>query len=75
MAEEQTDQLTEMLEDGWTVEGYSNTLMAAGAMTFSVLLRKENRLTAYTVVQNGAKEVVRHAKVLAPMQPQKKGWF
>jgi hypothetical protein len=68
------DQLAQMLTDGWTIEGYSTTIMAAGAMTHSILLRKDAAISSLTVVVNGEKEVGRVLTPITP-KPEKKGWF
>lgn len=75
MANEELDHLQEMLELGWTIEGYSNTLLAAGAMTYSVLLRDGNKLVAVTIVRNAGKEVGRTINQLSPAPAPNKGWF
>jgi hypothetical protein len=54
MAEQQilyveTDGIQRMLDDGWTVAGYSTVLMAAGAMTHSILLKKGNELVTVNI--------------------------
>lgn len=53
------------LQEGWVVAGYSTTIMAAGAMTHSVLLQKGDRLDAFTVVAQGNKELGRNSITLA----------
>lgn len=72
---DERDHLTEMLNDGWSVEGYSNTMMAAGAMTYSILLRKGAKLTAVTIVRGNGVEMGRTINPLAPAPAPKKGWF
>jgi hypothetical protein len=75
MVEAERDQLTEMLDAGWSIQGYSDTIMAAGAMTHSILLRKENQLAAVTIVRRNGKEMGRTINPLAPMPPPQMGWF
>lgn len=71
-----SDTLTNRLKDGWTIEGYSTTIMAAGAMTQSILLRKDDRLESVTIVVNGGQEVGRQFYTLAPApQPAQKKVF
>lgn len=49
-----TEIIRRMLDEGWTVEGYSTVIMAAGAMTHSILLRKGNELvSANTTISAG----------------------
>src|SRR5262245_14754897 len=69
------DILSERLSDGWTVAGYATTMLAAGAMTHSILLQKGTSLTEVTIYLNGEKEIARNSAVLAPMPPPKKGIF
>lgn len=69
------DQLTEMLESGWAVVGYSSCIMAAGALVHNVLLQREFSLTQISIVTNGDKELGRNQNVLAPMPPKEKGFF
>jgi len=60
-------QLTKMLAAGWTVRGYSTTIMAAGAMTHSILLqRKETELAQVTIVLSGSKELGRTFSYFSP---------
>lgn len=75
MADTERDRLAEMLADDWTIEGYSTTLMAAGAMTHSILLRKGDLLDAITIIMNGEKELGRTHQVLSPRPEKKKGWL
>jgi len=72
MVEAKQDHLTELLEDGWSIEGYSNTMIARGAMTYSVLLRKANQLTAITIVRANGQELGRTINQLAPIPGVKK---
>jgi hypothetical protein len=71
------DQLADMLAEGWEIEGYSTTLMAAGAMTHAILLRSGDQLVSCTVVAMGDKELGRNFILLSPkLQPaQQKGLF
>lgn len=75
MTDASEDRLSEMLADGWEIAGYSIQVLAAGAMTHSLLLRKAHELASITIVFNGAKELGRNFCQIAPMAPQKKGWF
>ncbi len=75
MSKENKDQLTEMLENGWAVAGYSSCLMAAGALAHNILLQKESTLTNITVVLNGGKELGRTVSALAPQAPKELGFF
>jgi Na+-driven multidrug efflux pump len=69
------DHLHEMLELGWQIEGYSTTMMAAGALTHSILLRRGSDVAAVNVAVKGAEEVGRYTNLLSPKVPKKKGWF
>lgn len=70
------DKLYDLLEAGWSLSGYSTTIMAAGAMTHSVLLSNGPGLVQITVVTQGDKEIGRSWTQLSPApQVQKKGWF
>lgn len=73
----ENDELGEMLADGWEVCGYDVSMMAAGAVAQYILLRKDNSLATFTVLNNGAREIARSASVLTPKQepPPKKGFF
>jgi hypothetical protein len=75
MAEQQEDKLAKLLADGWAVAGYSTTIMAAGAMTHSILLQKDASLIQATVIVNSGSEIGRVFTVLSPMPLPKKGWF
>jgi len=37
---EQEDKLASLLDEGWAIAGYSDNVLAAGAMTPSILLQK-----------------------------------
>jgi hypothetical protein len=51
----ETDHIKQMLENGWSVVGYSTVIMAMGAMTHSILLQKGSELiTADTTVSKSA---------------------
>ena len=54
-----SDSIDDMLTQGWELAGYSVTMMAMGAMTHSVLLRKGSSLRSVTVVVKGDQEVGR----------------
>ena len=62
------DELTKLLKQGWAIEGYANTIMAAGPMTYSVLLRNQDELKAVTVVVQGGRVTGNQVVVqLAPL--------
>ena len=67
MTDTERDHLTEMLQDGWSIEGYSNAVIARGAMTYSILLRKESHLTAVSIIRANGQEVGRTINQLAPI--------
>jgi len=77
MAEQGSDQLANMLADGWSIEGYSTTIMAAGAMTHSILLRKDRNLASVTIVVNAGQEVGRQFYSFSPVPSPapKRGWL
>ncbi len=76
MAELGEDQLTDMLNDGWTIAGYSVNMMALGALTHNVLLQKGTHLTSITVITQGDGETGRNVNVLSPKPDgKKKGFF
>ena len=75
MPDENKDQLTEMLENGWAVAGYSSCIMAAGALAHNVLLQKGAMLANITVVLHGEKELGRTVSTLAPQAPKELGFF
>ncbi len=70
-----TDDLTTMLEEGWSIEGYAVALLAAGAHSHNILLRKENQLRSTTIITQGENETGRIVNELAPMPEKKKGFF
>lgn len=71
------DQLGQLLSEGWDVCGYSVCLMAAGATSQHILLRKDNSLATCIIVNNGGKELGRGISVLTPMAEvsKKRGFF
>ncbi|TPN44108.1 MULTISPECIES: hypothetical protein [unclassified Mesorhizobium] len=66
------DKLSRLLASGWSVVGYSTTMMAAGRMTHSVLLQKEHVLISATIVAEGDHEIGRAFTMLAPAPDTKK---
>jgi hypothetical protein len=73
----ETVDLEPYLTDGWEVVGYSVCMMAMGATSHNILLRKGNNLVTCIVGLNGGKEIGRIQHVLSPTpSPQpKKGFF
>ena len=71
------DQLGQYLTEGWEVCGYSVCLMAAGATSQHILLRKENSLATCIIVNNGSNELGRGVVMLTPKAPSpaKRGFF
>ena len=59
------DDIQTYLRNGWELSGYSTTVMAMGAMTHSVLLRKEFQLVSIVTVTNNGKIVGTSAVRLA----------
>jgi hypothetical protein len=72
-----SDEIEQLLNDGWEIAGYSVCLMVAGALSHHVLLKKASELKSVAVVVNGGKELGRATTVLspAPIVPEKKGFF
>jgi len=75
MAGREEDDLTEMLENGWEIAGYSVAMLAAGAISHNILLKKGPKLTSTTILTQGESETGRIVNVLAPMPEKKKGFF
>jgi len=75
MGDDNSDQITAMLEDGWDLAGYSVNMAAMGALMHSVLLRKGSKLTSIVIVTQGEQETGRNVNVLAPRPEKKKGFF
>lgn len=76
LSDEKRNQITEMLQDGWEVVGYSVCLMAAGATSHHTLLRKGSDLVNAVVIMNGPEELGRDVYQFSPAGPiKKKGWF
>ena len=72
----ENDDLTAMLDGGWTVAGYSTCLSTLGMITHHVLLQKGSKLSTVNIGVNGVDEQGRGVQVLAPAPPaKKKGWF
>jgi hypothetical protein len=64
-----------MLADGWEVVGYTVNILAMGAQSFNILLRKGNSLTNYSILKNGGQDT-RGKMPLTPHTPAvKKGFF
>jgi hypothetical protein len=66
------DKLSRLLASGWSIMGYSTTMMATGTMTHSVLLQKEHVLISATIVAEGDHEIGRAFTMLAPAPDAKK---
>lgn len=75
MSDDDRDVLAERLAADWKVVGYSTTIMAAGAMTHSILLQKGDLLAAVTIVATGNKEAGRQHHAFSPRPEKKKGWL
>jgi hypothetical protein len=71
------DELGKYLADGWEVCGYSVCLMALGATSQHILLKKGTSLATCIVVNNGGNELGRGVVMLSPPAPpaQKKGFW
>jgi hypothetical protein len=76
MSEGSDNRLTEMLETGWAVAGYSTCLSTLGIITHHVLLQQGSKLTTIMIAIKGADEEGRSLNALSPAPPlKKKGWF
>lgn len=75
MSEQERDILAERLAGEWAIEGYSTIMMAAGAMTHSILLRKGDLIDCVNITVSGGKELGRQHYVFSPMPEKKKGWL
>ncbi len=75
MADINRNELTESLEAGWTVAGYSVCLMVAGATSHHILLQNGTSMKSITVITNSGDELGRASIPLSPAPPEKKGWF
>lgn len=71
------DELSQKLQDGWVVSGYSVCMMAMGALAHNILLQKDGNLISITIGTNGGQELARAEHVFAPsVAPQpRKGFF
>lgn len=72
---EEKDELADMLADGWEIAGYSQLMMALGATSDQILLRKGNSVAVFSTVNNGGKEMGRGVRMISPKPPAKKGFF
>ncbi len=75
MSEAPQGALTEMLETGWTVAGYSTCLSTLGIITHHVLLQQGANLTTMMIAVQGGEEQGRSVNALSPAPPKMKGWF
>ena len=77
MSDENEDQLSEMLADGWEIAGYTVNMLAAGAQHYNILPRKGTNLTNFGILWSGQSELARVATVITPYvkPPAKKGFF
>lgn len=74
---EEDDQIGRLIRDGWSVKGYSTAMMAAGAITHSILLQRDMDVVTVNIVKAGAKEIGRTLDVFSPppAKAKAKGWF
>ena len=72
-----SDDIQQLLKNGWEIAGYASNMLAMGAVSHHVLLRQGANLTSVTILVNSGKEVGRTTTVLspAPSAPAKKGFF
>lgn len=75
MSNQVDDKLLTLMESGWDIAGYSSNVLAAGAMTQSILLRKNNELISVAIVHMGDREVGRTFTPISPLHEKRKGWF
>ena len=66
------DEIQTYLADGWEIAGYSVCMMAAGATSHHILLRKENGLVTCGIISPGPKEIGRGISVISPKPAVKK---
>lgn len=72
------NQLATMLDDDWTVAGYSVCMMVGGALAHNILLQKGRNLRSVTIGTNNGAEIGRSAFDFAPqafLPSKKKGLF
>lgn len=69
--------LEQYLNDGWDVAGYSVCMMAMGATSHNILLRKGSGLVTVVIVLNNGSELgrIEHVMSPTPTAPPKKGFF
>lgn len=74
---DERDELAEMLADGWEIAGYNQSMMALGATSDQILLRKGTSVAVFTLLVNGGKELGRGVKMISPKPATepKKGFF
>ncbi len=63
---EQNDDIEAYLSDGWEISGYPVCMMAAGATSHHILLRKGTSLATCTLLNPGPKEIARSVNVIVP---------
>lgn len=72
--DKKTDRLTELLEQGYKIVGYSSCMMAtsglgSGTMAHNILLQKDIKVQKVTILTNGIKEMGRNSHFFAPHNP------
>lgn len=72
----ESDPIQEYLNDGWEICGFSVCMMALGATSRHILLRKGNSLAEAIILNNG-RELARSVGLISPKPEleQKKGFW
>ena len=68
--EDNRDQISYWLDNGWTVVGYNTQLLAMGNVTHFVLLQKEYALRSVAIVFDRQKVMLTTVFELAPGEPK-----
>ena len=69
------DKISELIEDGWDVRGYSVCVTAGGSLVHNFLLQKDKNLEGVSIVTSSDKEQGRRHHAFVPPPEKKKGWF
>lgn len=71
-----SEDLDQMLGNGWEIAGYSTDMFVAGGTAHNILLRKGNNVSVFSIGMNANGEMGRRVDVLAPRSaPQAKKGF
>lgn len=72
--EDKPIEIANMLEQGWSIAGYSADVLHSGLFCHSILLQKDFELQVITITSS-KDEVGRTVTQIAPAPEKKKGWF